>query len=87
MYFHPILIVFLIQDVVELLEKRVKSRFSHRQIHLFNNLSFEEYTSVFASSLVLPSDFHDKTFRKEWNANITVIFATSLANQLNLFRS
>ena len=34
------------QDVVELLEKRVKSRFSHRQIHLFNSETFEEYLQV-----------------------------------------
>jgi len=33
-------------DVVELLEKRVKSRFSHRQIHLFNSETFEDYLQV-----------------------------------------
>ena len=37
---------FCFQDVVELLEKRVKSRFSHRQIHLFNSETFEEYMQV-----------------------------------------
>ncbi len=30
-------------DVLDQLEKRVKSRFSHRQIYLFNNYTFEEY--------------------------------------------
>jgi len=37
---------FCFQDVVELLEKRVKSRFSHRQIHLFNSETFEDYLQV-----------------------------------------
>ena len=31
---------------MELLEKRVKSRFSHRQIHLFNSETFEDYLEI-----------------------------------------
>ena len=33
-------------DVLDLLEKRVKSRFSHRQIYLFNDYSFEKYLEM-----------------------------------------
>ena len=37
---------FCLKDVVELLEKRVKSRFSHRQIHLFNSEAFDDYLEI-----------------------------------------
>ncbi|CAF0767753.1 unnamed protein product [Brachionus calyciflorus] len=33
-------------DVLDLLEKRIKSRFSHRQIYLFNEFSFETYIEM-----------------------------------------
>ena len=33
-------------DVLDLLEKRVKSRFSHRQIYLFNDYSFDKYMEM-----------------------------------------
>lgn len=44
-------------DVVELLEKRVKSRFSHRQVFIFpNSDNFKEYMKLFANLLTIPSD-------------------------------
>ena len=60
------------QDVIELLEKRVKSRFSHRQLHLFNSLKFDEYKNLFKILLKLGDDFPDKLFAKEWNKHIEV---------------
>ncbi|XP_078580458.1 origin recognition complex subunit 4-like [Branchiostoma floridae x Branchiostoma japonicum] len=57
-------------DVIELLEKRVKSRFSHRQIHLFNSLTFDQYLGVFQSLLVLPAEFRDKNFCGKWNKHV-----------------
>jgi origin recognition complex subunit 4 len=33
-------------DVLDLLEKRIKSRFSHRQIYIFNDWNIEEYTEM-----------------------------------------
>ncbi|XP_013408810.1 origin recognition complex subunit 4-like, partial [Lingula anatina] len=57
-------------DVIELLEKRVKSRFSHRQIYIFNKLTFEEYLRVFKLSLCLPVDFGDLKFVQTWNKNV-----------------
>ncbi|XP_052824856.1 origin recognition complex subunit 4 isoform X2 [Octopus bimaculoides] len=57
-------------DVMELLEKRVKSRFSHRQILLFNKLSFKEYTEVFKNYLKLPKTFPDSKFVSKWNDSI-----------------
>ncbi|XP_016345040.1 origin recognition complex subunit 4 [Sinocyclocheilus anshuiensis] len=58
-------------DVLELLEKRVKSRFSHRQIHLFSSLSFGQYVDVVRAQLSLPPDFPDPKFSDEWNHSVT----------------
>ena len=60
------------QDVVELLEKRVKSRFSHRRIHVFNTLNFPEYKEAFQRMLTLPSDLKDPKFVKRWNKDVEV---------------
>ncbi|KAK1798857.1 hypothetical protein P4O66_007139 [Electrophorus voltai] len=57
-------------DVLELLEKRVKSRFSHRQIHLLSSLSFCQYQDAFRSKLSLPDDFPDSKFSQDWNVSI-----------------
>eukprot|EP01134_Creolimax_fragrantissima_P007074 CFRG7074T1 len=43
-------------DIYELFEKRVRSRFSHRFIHVHNTLSFEEYTQTFQALLAVPSE-------------------------------
>lgn len=53
----PICVIGLTRrnDVVELLEKRVKSRFSHRQIFLFNgNRSLDEQIDIFLDLMKLP---------------------------------
>ncbi|EDW01611.1 origin recognition complex subunit 4 [Drosophila grimshawi] len=43
-------------DVIELLEKRVKSRFSHRQVFLFPSAhKFEEYAGLFQQLMSIPS--------------------------------
>uniref|UniRef100_UPI00398EDBA8 origin recognition complex subunit 4 isoform X1 n=3 Tax=Pristiophorus japonicus TaxID=55135 RepID=UPI00398EDBA8 len=57
-------------DVLELLEKRVKSRFSHRQIHLLNAFGFKQYVDIFQQQLSLPTEFPDGRFAQEWNQNI-----------------
>ncbi|XP_075037025.1 origin recognition complex subunit 4 [Mixophyes fleayi] len=57
-------------DVMELLEKRVKSRFSHRQIHLLNSFRFSEYLEVFEDLLSLAPGFPDTQFAETWNTNI-----------------
>ncbi|KAL9914635.1 origin recognition complex subunit 4 [Glossina fuscipes fuscipes] len=44
-------------DVIELLEKRVKSRFSHRQIFLFPNADdFSEFVKLFETLLKIPNE-------------------------------
>jgi len=60
------------QDVIELLEKRVKSRFSHRQLHLFNSLTFTEYRQLFVHLLQLEADFPYKSFINTWNNHVSV---------------
>ena len=57
---------------MELLEKRVKSRFSHRQILLFPHTEFDDYVRLASSLLTLPDDFKDDQYRQQWQENIEV---------------
>ncbi|NXX24778.1 ORC4 protein, partial [Nicator chloris] len=58
------------QDILELLEKRVKSRFSHRQIYLMNSFDFKEYIKIFKKQLSLPAEFPNESFAQKWNNNV-----------------
>ncbi|XP_043361039.1 origin recognition complex subunit 4 isoform X2 [Dermochelys coriacea] len=58
------------QDILELLEKRVKSRFSHRQIYLLNSFDFKQYLKIFKEQLSLPTEFLYKPFTQKWNKNV-----------------
>ncbi|KAM9123853.1 origin recognition complex subunit 4 [Pangshura tecta] len=58
------------QDILELLEKRVKSRFSHRQIYLMNSFDFKQYLRIFKEQLYLPAEFPYKPFIQKWNKNV-----------------
>lgn len=60
-------------DVLELLEKRVKSRFSHRQIHLLSSLTFDQYLDQVQTQLGLPDDFPDTMFAEDWNDSIKTL--------------
>ncbi|KAG5677293.1 hypothetical protein PVAND_007062 [Polypedilum vanderplanki] len=52
-------------DVIELLEKRVKSRFSHRQIFLLpNSDDFETYFKIFKELLKLPTTQENNEYIK-----------------------
>ncbi|XP_060113129.1 origin recognition complex subunit 4 [Heteronotia binoei] len=57
-------------DILELLEKRVKSRFSHRQIYLLNSFDFKKYASICKEQLSLPSEFPEKNFAQKWNKHV-----------------
>jgi len=77
-------------DVMELLEKRVKSRFSHRQLHLLPTLTWDDYLHLFQQTLYLPAD-HDKRFAAEWNKQVNVVSQDGLVQdvlrrQFNLTR-
>lgn len=64
--------LFFFKDILELLEKRVKSRFSHRQMHLMNSFGFPQYLKIFKEQLSLPAEFPDKLFAEKWNENVQV---------------
>ncbi|NXX96392.1 ORC4 protein, partial [Centropus bengalensis] len=57
-------------DILELLEKRVKSRFSHRQIYMMNSFDFKQYLKIFQEQLSLPAGFPDEPFAQKWNSNV-----------------
>ncbi|XP_062519644.1 origin recognition complex subunit 4-like isoform X2 [Corticium candelabrum] len=57
-------------DVIELLEKRVKSRFSHQQISLFDGFSFQDYTQMFNNLLELTDEFPHSEFASQWNNSV-----------------
>lgn len=63
---------YFYKDILELLEKRVKSRFSHRRIYLMNSFAFKQYIRIFKEQLSLPAEFPDKAFAQKWNSNIQV---------------
>ena len=50
----------------------MKSRFSHKQIHLFYDYSFDDYAKIFANFLTLPEDFEDKVFKVKWEKHLKV---------------
>jgi origin recognition complex subunit 4 len=58
-------------DVLDQLEKRVKSRFSHRQIYLFNNYTFDEYICLAKTVIV---DFELVKNTKEFNGILDTFF-------------
>ncbi|PSN45324.1 Origin recognition complex subunit 4 [Blattella germanica] len=62
-------------DVIELLEKRVKSRFSHRQIFLFPKNNFETRMKLLKKTLSLPNGEHDldDVFVHCWNNQMAAL--------------
>ncbi|XP_038079372.1 origin recognition complex subunit 4-like isoform X1 [Patiria miniata] len=69
-------------DVVELLEKRVKSRFSHRHIHVFNSLAFPAYKEVCKRVLTLPAEVGDAKFVKRWNQDIEALCSNATVHDV-----
>lgn len=67
----------VLQDVLELLEKRVKSRFSHRFLHLLPTHEFDNYLEVCQDVLSLPANFGPGKMVKEWNKHVEVFKSTS----------
>lgn len=61
-------------DVLQMLEKRVKSRFSHRQIHLFPSDKFDpHYIQIFKLLLRLPESLPQQGYYKDWNNSIDTL--------------
>ncbi|KAG8195682.1 hypothetical protein JTE90_003826 [Oedothorax gibbosus] len=57
-------------DLLQVLENRVNSRFSHQKTLLFEDISFSEYVQA-AEELLSLSNFFDSRFQKRWNADIS----------------
>ena len=55
--------------MIELLEKRVKSRFSHRQIHFLHDFGFDEYMKMASNALQLESKHGDPAV-DAWNTQV-----------------
>ena len=68
---------------MELLEKRVKSRFSHRQLHIYPDYQFEEYVSLFRTLLQVPS--HVCSDYKRWNKHIQVSIHTYIHTHIRTY--
>ncbi|KAJ2554437.1 origin recognition complex subunit 4 [Coemansia sp. RSA 1933] len=70
-------------DVMDLLEKRVKSRFSHRQIHIHYAQSLPDFTSILRAALYIsPSESNtgiQSSYSKQFNARVDEILATKEA--------
>ncbi|XP_075215093.1 origin recognition complex subunit 4 isoform X2 [Lycorma delicatula] len=73
-------------DVTEMLEKRVKSRFSHRQLLILYQTSIEQRISLFKKLLVLPCDSHtmylDPVFVHFWNENIEKLCSSDIVRNV-----
>ena len=59
-------------DVIECLEKRVKSRFNHRQLTMLPLQTFEDYIQAVKHYLLFPNDYlsSDKS-KREWNSHVS----------------
>ncbi|GFY79688.1 origin recognition complex subunit 4 [Trichonephila inaurata madagascariensis] len=60
-------------DLLQVLENRVNSRFSHQKILLFDEMTLDEYINCAKEFLIL-HDFKDFKFQKRWNADIKNLF-------------
>lgn len=58
---------------MDLLEKRVKSRFSHRQIFLFPPATFGDFVEMARDALTVPNDIADESFITKFNQAVEVI--------------
>lgn len=59
-------------DVMQILENRVNSRFSHQKILLFDEMTFDEYLESAKYFLSLQK-FYDSKFLKKWNSEVNNI--------------
>lgn len=73
--------------MTELLEKRVKSRFSHRFIYMFKQQDFSTLLDIFISYLKLPSTNSRKdNLVTKWNKAIDELIKDPLIKDALLFR-
>lgn len=75
-------------DVTELLEKRVKSRFSHRYIYMFHRLAFSTLVDTLAFWLKLPDKYCKRkaSYAIQWNKRMDTLLQDSQIKDEMLFR-
>ncbi|KAI7897866.1 origin recognition complex subunit 4 C-terminus-domain-containing protein [Cokeromyces recurvatus] len=66
-------------DTLDLLEKRVKSRFSHRQIYLFPSSNFGQFLEIAKGTLELPENYPSST---EFNRSLEELFQHPTLNSI-----
>ncbi|KAF8778623.1 Origin recognition complex subunit 4 like protein [Argiope bruennichi] len=73
-------------DLLQVLENRVNSRFSHQKILLYDDITLDEYINCAQDFLCL-DNFKDARLQKRWNADIkSLLKETAVKNVLkNLF--
>ncbi|KAF7725000.1 origin recognition complex subunit 4 [Apophysomyces ossiformis] len=73
-------------DTLDLLEKRVKSRFSHRQIYLFSQPTLTDFIEVARDTLRLPKRPEHTTafvaYAKKFNKSVETLFQEALLNSI-----
>ncbi|SAM06446.1 hypothetical protein [Absidia glauca] len=69
-------------DTMNLLEKRVRSRFSHRQIYLFPPATFGDFVDIARESLTVPPGVADQEFVDPFNQAVVALFEDSSMNTL-----
>lgn len=69
-------------DVVELLEKRVKSRYSHRMIITFQSYSFLVYLNIISRLLSLPDYVTCTYFKRKWKQRIKLLLEKTTVSEL-----
>lgn len=65
-------------DTLDLLEKRVKSRFSHRQIYLFPSSNFGQFIEIAKGTLMLPTEEEEEN--QAFNDSLEELFQNPTVN-------
>lgn len=71
-------------DVLDLLEKRIKSRFSHRQIYLFNDFTFTKYLEMAKHFINTSEDLMQMKYKSIGTFVDTLMDDAKLIKLLNL---
>merc|ERR1711962_44545 len=69
-------------DVVELLEKRVKSRYSHRVILTFPKYTFGVYLNFLKQLISLPNTFPCSYFKRKWDQSVKTLLDADSVKEL-----
>ncbi|XP_054720233.1 origin recognition complex subunit 4-like [Uloborus diversus] len=59
-------------DVLQVLENRVNSRFSHQKILLYDEMTLDEYIEA-ARNILSLKDFTNVKFQKKWNSEVGLV--------------